>query len=147
MFAQHGNYSLYSDHSIIIFEAFGAWNVEASRNAIGKIKTIVDNMPTSAHGFIFDTHLVEGMTPDSYLVWSEAVNYWLSKGFNGLARIDDPESAHYKLFVEGFDIMLKEIIPFTFADDIAHALSWLHELEFKGFENGLEVVKQSSNNL
>lgn len=144
MFAQHGNYTLYSEHNIIIFRAVGAWNIEATRNATSKIKAIVDAIPTETHAFIFDTHQVEGMTPDSYIEWTNAVNYWLSRGFKALVRIDDAESANYKLFIQGFDVYLRELIPFTFADNIQGALNWVHQLGFKGFENGLNVIGQTS---
>jgi hypothetical protein len=134
-FAEHGIYTLQHEQNIIIFEAQGAWNIEASAHAIAEIKQIVNNLASPSHAFIFDTSKVEGMTPESFVAWSEAVDYWLKKGFKGLVRIDEPTSLHYKMFVEAFDTKLKTIISFSFAKDVNQGLDFLHSLGFKGFKH------------
>lgn len=135
-FAEHGIYTLQHEQNIIIFEAQGAWNLEASSHAIAEIKLIVDNITTPSHAFIFDTSKVEGMTPDSFVAWSDAVDDWLQKGFKGMVRIDEPDSLHYKMFVEAFDSKLKQVISFSFAEDVTQGLDFLHSLGFKGFRHG-----------
>ena len=133
VFPEHGTYKLTHQQNIIIFDAQGAWNIEASRRAIAEIKVIVDGLSNQSHAFIFDTRNVEGMTPDSFEAWSEAVAYWLENGFKAIVRLDDLESLHYKLYVEAFDIELRKHISYKHADNLEQGKAWLHSLGFEGF--------------
>lgn len=145
MFKQHGQFHLGHDKNIIIFIAEGAWNLEASLNATKQIQLIIDQLTHKQHAFIFDTMFVEGMTPESFTVWSNAVTYWLEHGFQAIARVTDPTESHYKMFIEPFDLRLKELIPLTFTQNIAQALSWLHQQGFEGFEQGVNLNQFLSN--
>ena len=145
MFEQHGRFQLGYEQNIIVFIAEGAWNYEASLNATTQIKYIIDRQQDKPHAFIFDTKNVEGMTPDAYKTWAEAVDYWLANGFQAIARVTDPSESHYKMFIEPFDLKLKEIIPLHFADDLTMAVIWLHDMGFRGFEQGIDLSQFISN--
>jgi hypothetical protein len=145
MFEQHGKFQLACNKNIIIFIAEGAWNYEASLNATSQIQSIIDRLPHEKHAFIFDTQHVEGMTPDSFDEWSNAITYWLKHGFSALARVTDPSESHYKMFIEPFDQRLKELLPLTLTDHIEQALAWLHQLGFQGFEQGIDLKEFISN--
>jgi hypothetical protein len=133
MFPEHGTFELMHQQNIIIFDAQGAWNIEASERAIAEIRVIVDSFVGQPYAFIFDTNNVEGMTPDSFEAWSEAVAYWLDNGFKAIVRIDDLESLHYKLYVEAFDIELKKHITYKYAENLEQGKLWLHSKGFEGF--------------
>ncbi|KXI30357.1 hypothetical protein [Paraglaciecola hydrolytica] len=145
MFEQHGKFQLACEQNIIIFIAEGAWNYEASLNATTQIKYIIDRLEHKQHAFIFETQHVEGMTPDAFSTWSDAVNYWLEHGFRAIARVTDPSESHYKMFIEPFDLRLKDLMPLTFTDDLASAVNWLHGLGYRGFEQGIDLTKFVSN--
>ncbi|ALS99322.1 hypothetical protein [Lacimicrobium alkaliphilum] len=137
MFMGHGIYAVEHDREIIVFVAQGAWNVEASQSATKLISKYVNSISNQEFAIIADTSQVEGITPDSAEVWSEAVNEWHQKGHTTLARVDNPESAHYKVFLSRFDEFAKQHQQLRICDSREDALEWLHSEGFRGFENGL----------
>jgi hypothetical protein len=103
-------------------------------------------MPANQHAFIFDTQHLEGMTPDAYTTWSDAITYWLAHGFKAVARVTEPSGSHYKMFIEPFDQRLKEHMPIQFSDNLETAVTWLNSLGFHGFEQGIDQRQFVSNN-
>ncbi|MDF2177434.1 hypothetical protein P2G88_04135 [Aliiglaciecola sp. CAU 1673] len=141
MFIGHGSYAVEHDQSIIVFVAQGAWNLEASKSAIELISLYVDAMSATNFAIIANTRQVEGITPDSFKVWLSAVRKWLHQGHTTLARVDEPRSAYYKIFLSKFDEFARAHQQFQLLDSMDEAFSWLHQLGFKGFENGLPALK------
>lgn len=142
MFEPHGQYTLAHDHDIFILIGNGAWNLEASQAAISQINGLVDALNDRRHAFIFDTQNVEGITPDSFVAWSDAISYWLQHGFAAFVRVTDPESANYKLFIQPFDLRLQEIVEFSYAQDIAQGIRILHQLGFSGFDDNAVIASR-----
>ncbi len=141
MFSEHGLYEVHCDGTIIIFVATGAWNLEASRTAISAISDCVDKLAGREFAIIADTREVEGITPDSTEAWSEAITEWLDKGYSTFARVDEPDSVYYQVYLSGLDELALKNQEVGMFDSLPVALDWLHQEGFSGFADGPPEIK------
>jgi len=145
MFEQHGTYWVGIDKEIILFEAAGEWNVEASNTCISIIKQLIDTLKGKKFGMLIDSREIKGITPDTFDAWINAIEYWHTKGHSATTRIDDPSSAYYKNFLSGFDDELKITTKFKFSNTVSDGIRWLNENGFSGFESGKDGIHGFSN--
>ncbi len=132
-FNEHGNYSVKLDKEIILFKAQGIWNIESTIHCIGMINSCIDEMNTVKFSIVVDTQKVTGITPDSAELWFKTISVWQTIGHCALARIDNPNSINYKIFLADFDEFFMKNIDFQYANSQNDAIQWLHSLGYKGF--------------
>ena len=87
---------------------------------------------------IVDTCEVKSLTPQCFEAWELALDSWSEKGLKVTARIDKPEASFYKVFLAGFDDILRIKTKFYASSTQKHALKSLHQSGFQGFESETE---------
>jgi len=132
-FNEHGNYSVEFDVDIILFKAQGIWNIESSIHCISMINTCIEKIEADKYSIVVDTRAVTGITPDSADLWFKTITVWQTIGHKALARIDNPRSINYKIFLADFDEFFRRNIDFMYADSFDDAIHWLHSIGYKGF--------------
>ncbi|MGL1957360.1 MAG: hypothetical protein OCD00_08605 [Colwellia sp.] len=133
-FNEHGHYQLESDGNIIFYRITGSWNYEASVSCIKDINQCFEEIDNQPVMMIVDTIDFEGSLNEGYLLWSEATVDWLKRNLTHFIRIDNVNTAHYKLFVARMDAALKEKTTFNLAHCFDEAIQKAHALGFSGFE-------------
>lgn len=139
-----GSYVVKHDKEIIIFAGRGVWGTTPSKNAIRAITRAIDMVDLQDFSIIADTSEVEGITPDSFKLWREAVENWYQRGHKTLCRVDNPESHNYKVFLRGFDDFARSCQTFSFVNSIQDGVDWLHNEGYKGFEDGAPDLRADS---
>ncbi len=132
-FNEHGNYSVEFDKDIILFKAQGIWNIESSIHCISMINACIEKVDPDNFSIVVDTEKVTGITPDSAELWFKTISVWQTIGHKALARIDNPNSINYKIFLADFDDYFMNSINFQYAKSQEDAIKWLHSLGYKGF--------------
>jgi len=131
-FNEHGVFEVASDQQIIFYKIIGSWNEQASLKCIAQLNKYFFQQSKQAMIMLVDTQTFEGGTPEGYKLWSEASQYWFKNNLSAFIRIDDPNSIHYKLFVEKQDRALQKAIPIYFASNLNKAIQMANKLGFKG---------------
>jgi len=144
---EHGKYSLCCEGQIIFLEAYEAWNEESSTSCINEMKFIVNTMQHNNFAILANSLKLEGMTPESFNLWFEALDFFFKNGHNFFIRIDKPSSIEYKLFSEPFDKITKQRMPFQFANSTNEAIKILKENNYYGFDNGIIEMNCIKNNV
>jgi len=132
MLEGHGDFQVENDAEIITFVAKGVWNEESSKACIAAITKHVDRLSSEKFAIVVDTRDVEGLTADSVALWFEAIQYWATKGHSAIARVDDPASITYKVFLKSFDEYFQEKILFTYTESVETGIHWANENGFTG---------------
>ncbi len=131
-FNEHGDFEVTSDGQIIFYKIIGAWNEQASAKCIEQLNKCFLQQNDLPIIMLVDTQGFEGGTPEAYELWRKAAQHWYHNNLSAFVRIDDPNSIHYKLFVEKLDRILKEILPFQFSPNINQAIELANGLGFQG---------------
>ncbi|WP_019613097.1 hypothetical protein [Psychromonas ossibalaenae] len=140
MYVHNSHYSLSQDQDIIIFIGNGVWKPELSKECIESINNLVGQRNNEDFALIVDTSNVKSITPQCFMAWENALELWAVQGLKVTARIDKPEAGFYKIFLAGFDDILRMRSRFYSASTESFALKALHNSGFVGFKN-LEKVE------
>ncbi|WP_028863055.1 hypothetical protein [Psychromonas aquimarina] len=135
MYVHNQHYSLSQDQDIIIFIGNGVWKPELSKECIESINDFVSQQKNEDFALIVDTSNVKSITPQCFLAWETALEVWAAQGLKATARIDKPEAGFYKIFLAGFDDILRMRSRFYSASSESFALKALHNSGFAGFTN------------
>ncbi len=123
IFKAHGKYKLNLHNDVIILTVFGDWNLEGSIICIEDINKLIDTISGNRFAIVIDSSELTGLTKDSYVPWLKAINNWLQIGMYFTSRVDNPDSAEYKLFLSEFDDLLRSKTNFAYSSSIEDALS------------------------
>ncbi len=130
------------DSDIVIFKGFGIWKPAISKQCIAAITEAVA-MLESDFALIIDTSEVKSLTPQCFMAWEDALDSWIGQGLTYSARIDKPEASFYKVFLPGFDDILRIKTTFCSAATTNYALKSLHQSGFSGFVQFDDFVEQA----
>ena len=134
--AQH--FSLKLDKDIVIFKGYGVWKHALSLACIESINEVVSSQNKQPFALIVDTSEVKSLTPQCFNEWEVAIDSWSKVGLKVTARIDKPEASFYKIFLSGFDNILRMNTKFYTSSTESYALKSLHQSGFLGFEDNSE---------
>ncbi len=134
------HFSLARDKDIIFLKGYGVWKPALSQECIDSINEAIVDQRGQEFALIMDTSEVKSLTPQCFDAWELAVGLWSELGLKVTARIDKPEASFYKIFLAGFDDILRVKTKFYSCSTQVHALKSLHQSGFQGFENEVEQV-------
>ena len=139
-FPEHGEYRVGIDGMIILFQAFGNWNREGSLSCTRSIHDLVNTLEGRGFGVLIDSFDFEGVTDDGYSDWYEEIHSWKENNLISVARVDNVNSVHYKVFLKPFDALFRELTQFKNVKSYKEAFDFLWESGLKGFESGISTV-------
>ncbi len=135
MIKDNQHYSLDQDHDIVIFKGKGVWKPEVSTACIRSINTLIQLQNLQDFALILDTSDIQSLTPQCFDAWEEAQEVWREHGLKMTVRIDKPEAGFYKIFLAGFDDILRLKTKFCSSSSESYALKSIHNAGFRGFES------------
>lgn len=132
---ENKHFSLQHDKDIVFFKGYGVWKPALSQECIDSITEAVSQKKSNDFALIVDTSEVKSLTPQCFDAWELAIDAWSAQGLKVSARIDKPEASFYKIFLAGFDDILRIKTKFYVSSTQSHALKSLHQSGFQGFED------------